>query len=150
MCECVPIHSSCLKVTFKDVNSSVAAELERNVSIRLEILGVSSRLCLPCFCRNLSMVELCAWSKNSFVMSATLWCLLYFPGAQSNGPRLVGKPITKVQLCNLFSPAPPYLHTAAKSTLLCPSHPRAQAHPRDSQFPSKSVIVRAYGQPLKL
>lgn len=59
MCECVPVHSSCLKVAFKDTNSSVAAELGRNVSIRLEILGVSSRLCLPCFCRNFSMVELC-------------------------------------------------------------------------------------------
>lgn len=89
------------------------------------------------------MVELCL-VKEFFCDERHLVVPFVFPGAQSNGPRLVGKPIiTKVQLCNLFSPASPYLHIAAKSTLLCPSHLRAQVRPRDSQFPSKSVIIRA-------
>lgn len=87
---CVPVHTSCLKVTFKDVNSSVSDELEEIVPIKLETLGESSRLCLPrFFCKsgishNLFMAELCL-VKEFFCDERHLVVPFVFPGAQSSG-----------------------------------------------------------------
>lgn len=95
-----------------------------------------------------SMAKLCL--VRDFVMSATLWCVLYFPEAEVNGLKQVVKnplpdsnsaaSLQASHTCMLML-TPPY---SAIPTL------GASLIPEPSQFPSKAGIIRVYRWHLKL
>jgi hypothetical protein len=83
------------------------------------------------------------------VMSATLWCLLYFPGAGSNGLRLLVKPITRLQLCSLSYPGLSHLH-AHDINPPYSAIPSLGARPIPEPPNSQAKLLWVYRQHLKL